>query len=248
MMQAPHPHLLTRKGDGPLLVILHGLGGAASREYGPVIDDPALAGRAVLRLDLPGFGLAPRPVDFSYSIADQAQGVADLLRARQGAPVDLFGHSMGGTIAIMVAGLCPGRIRKLVLADPNLHGGGGLLSRSIAAASVASYMASGHAEVADRMRAYGQQALAALWQMADPYATHLAASALVAGAAPSWRDRLARLAMPRHLILSRGNDAPEDRPLLAAVGVQIHDLPESGHFMSLDAPQALSRWIAQATA
>jgi pimeloyl-ACP methyl ester carboxylesterase len=100
-------------GEGPPLVLVHGLAGAAS-EW--VELAPALArGRRVIIPELPGHaGSAPLPV------APSLNGYADRVRivaAAEGAlPAPVVGHSLGGSIALRMAVRWPGDVRGVVLA------------------------------------------------------------------------------------------------------------------------------------
>lgn len=57
----------------------------------------------------------------------------------------LFGHSMGGSIAIEAAGLLGERVTTLLVSEPNLFAGGGEYSRRIAAQSETAFVADGYA-------------------------------------------------------------------------------------------------------
>jgi pimeloyl-ACP methyl ester carboxylesterase len=96
----------TRSGTGPVLVLLHGLG-SSRRAWNPVI--PALAGRFdVLAVDLPGFGdSAPVPPPGEPSPATLAASVAGLLDELGIARPHLAGNSLGGWVALELAGLRP---------------------------------------------------------------------------------------------------------------------------------------------
>jgi pimeloyl-ACP methyl ester carboxylesterase len=67
--------------------------------------------------DLPGFGRSEKPVDFSYSVHDQAEVVVGFLDAMGLKQVDLAGWSMGGGIVQHVAAKHPERVRRLILLD-----------------------------------------------------------------------------------------------------------------------------------
>lgn len=99
--------------DAPALVLLHGLGddGGTWEVVG------AEFGRhfRVFAIDLRGHGLSDRPGAYSFELMrDDVLGVMDQLGLDQ---VNLLGHSMGGTVAYLIAEEEPGRIERLVLED-----------------------------------------------------------------------------------------------------------------------------------
>jgi len=109
--------------DRPPLLMQHGwMDVAASFQF--VVD--AMAGeRHVLAFDWRGFGLTDPSGADSYWQADY---IADLDAAldvlffndHPARPIDLLGHSLGGNIVMLYAGLRPQRIRRLI----NLEGFG----------------------------------------------------------------------------------------------------------------------------
>jgi pimeloyl-ACP methyl ester carboxylesterase len=101
-------------GEGPPVVLLHGLGGAAANwvEVGS-----RLAHRhRVVALDLPGHGGSPRLA--GAGIAGFADAVAKAIGAAGAAPALLAGHSFGGHIAVAVAVRHPRLVRGLLLVAP----------------------------------------------------------------------------------------------------------------------------------
>ena len=109
-------YLAEGPANGPVVVLVHGLGGQAEdwRLLAPYL---AQAGSRVYLPDLPGFGRSERPADFSYSIHDQAETVAGFLDVLGLKQVDLGGWSMGGWIVQLVAVRHPERVRRLMLFD-----------------------------------------------------------------------------------------------------------------------------------
>lgn len=100
----PYTLFETRTGSGTPVVLLHGLSGS-SRWWSRNID--ALSKRhLVATVDLGRFGRLP----FAEVIALVARWIE-----RFGEPVHLFGHSMGGLIAVGVAAERPDLVRSLVL-------------------------------------------------------------------------------------------------------------------------------------
>ena len=111
----------------PPLVLVHGwMDVAASWQF--MVDafsDAFMAGRTIIAADWRGFGrtaslAAGNPAD-SYWFADYLADLDFLLdHYAPGQAVDLAGHSMGGNVAMLYAGIRPARIRRLV----NLEGFG----------------------------------------------------------------------------------------------------------------------------
>jgi 3-oxoadipate enol-lactonase len=99
-------------GDGPGVLLVHGLGGAASNW---VEVAPALARRArVVVPDLPGHGASP-PLAALGSLDAFADRLA-LLAEREGiTPTVVVGHSLGGVVALALARRWPDLVRGLVL-------------------------------------------------------------------------------------------------------------------------------------
>jgi len=90
--------------DGPLLVLMHGLGGTAELWRGVEALLPDRWPGGWLALDLPGHGRSPRAA--SYTFDAQAALVAEVLP--EGRDLVLLGHSMGGMVALALAGFHPG--------------------------------------------------------------------------------------------------------------------------------------------
>lgn len=110
--------------EQPLLVMVHGwMDTSASFQF--MVDalrqQPGWADRPIVAIDWRGFGLTEVPQTDSYFFADYL-GDLDLL-LDQLAPnqkIDLLGHSMGGNVVMLYAGVRSERIRKLI----NLEGFG----------------------------------------------------------------------------------------------------------------------------
>src|ERR1700681_4197302 len=72
---------------------------------------------ALIRLDLPGFGLTGPAPDGDYRAERYVRVVAALLDSLGVERTDIAGNSMGGRTALMFALEHPERVRKLILVD-----------------------------------------------------------------------------------------------------------------------------------
>lgn len=101
-----------RRGAGPALLLLHGLG-CDSSTWEPVID--ALAEHyTVIAPDLLGHGESDKP-DADYSLGGYANGMRDLLTVLDITKVTVVGHSLGGGVAMQFAYQYPDRTERIVL-------------------------------------------------------------------------------------------------------------------------------------
>ncbi len=91
-----------RRGQGPTLVLVHGIG-SQWQVWSPVLDRLA-ARRDVIAVDLPGFGeSAPLPSGVSPTIDAQADALLDFLGGLGVDRPHVCGNSMGGWIALELA-------------------------------------------------------------------------------------------------------------------------------------------------
>lgn len=235
-------------GGDPPLIFIHGLGCASSCDYPTIAADPALAGRRMLLVDLLGSGFSDRPADFAYTIDAQARTIVTLVHHLALGSIDLFGHSMGGSIAIVTASLLGERVRRLVVGEPNLDPGGGLASCRIAAMAEADYVAHGHDALVRASRAEGSATWATSLSLSAPWAVHRGATSLVAGGSPTWREMLYALRAPRTLLVGSQSLPDPDTERLPRGGVSVAIVPDAGHAMAWQNPSGAAAAIRQALA
>jgi pimeloyl-ACP methyl ester carboxylesterase len=101
-----------RCGDGPPLLLLHGIGDSADT-WRSVLG-PLAERHTVIAPDLLGHGHSDRP-RADYSVAAYACGMRDLLSVLDVERVSVIGHSLGGGVAMQFAYQFPERCERLVL-------------------------------------------------------------------------------------------------------------------------------------
>jgi pimeloyl-ACP methyl ester carboxylesterase len=101
------------KGEGPPLVLIHGLAGNL-HNFGYVMDRLA-ADYRVIAVDRPGCGWSERDGDNEARIPEQARMIAAMLEKEEIEPAVLVGHSLGGAVSLTMALNHPGRVRALAL-------------------------------------------------------------------------------------------------------------------------------------
>ena len=102
--------------NGPAVVLLHG-GSATWQDEGGLIE--ALSSHwHVYAPDLRGHGKSGR-VPWGYSVREYAADIGAFLQQVSG-PAALYGHSLGGVVAVMTASLYPREVRALLVGDAPL--------------------------------------------------------------------------------------------------------------------------------
>jgi pimeloyl-ACP methyl ester carboxylesterase len=100
-------------GDGPPLVLVHGLGGTI--ENWRAIGPPLATSHRVLVPDLPGHGHS-EPLPEARDVDALAEAVLAIAEEEQMRESVWIGHSLGGVVGIRAAVLRPDAVRGLVLA------------------------------------------------------------------------------------------------------------------------------------
>ena len=103
--------------DGVPVVLFHGTA-AWSELWFRTTDALAAANFRVIALDLPPFGFSDRPG--TYTRADQAARINDVLGVLKATPAIIVGHSFGAGAATELVMRYPERARALVLVDAAL--------------------------------------------------------------------------------------------------------------------------------
>ena len=222
------------------------------RMWEPQVE--TFAGRfRCLHPDLPGFGSAPLPPR-APSIQGQAEylaGVLDEARVRRAV---LCGFSMGGYIALAFAGLFPGRLDGLVLADTRAAADSEE-AKAARTGTAERVLAQGVGFLAESMpeKLFSKTALES-----DPHLVHRVGEMMrsqppggVAAALLAMRDRPDRTAeLPRipcpTLVLCGAEDVlsppREMRTMASSIpGARYAEIPGAGHLSNLENPGAFNR-------
>ncbi len=106
---------LDNQGPGPVVIGLHGfLDNASSLE--PLA--PHLQQTRFIALDLPGHGKSShRPHGAQYNQADYLQDIFALIQQQEWQQVILLGHSLGGILCSLFAGLFPEKVMGVISLD-----------------------------------------------------------------------------------------------------------------------------------
>jgi len=238
-------------GAGPAVVLLHGLGAAGSSDLvGTACRSPLVRHRRLV-IDFLGFGYSDRPPDFGYRLQDHAAAVAAVLDSAGLSRCWVIGHSMGGTVAIVLASQRPDLTAALVVVEGNLDPGVGTGSVRIAAWTEEAYLAHGHAgmlasiEAEARTGDPGWSAYAAAFRLADPRAVHRSAVGLLAAINPTARERLYDFTGPRAYVFGEDSLPDPDRERLGSAGVEVLVVPGAGHAMTVEAPDGFARVVGE---
>jgi pimeloyl-ACP methyl ester carboxylesterase len=235
-------------GREPVCLYLHGLGSASSADFPHIARHPQLASYRALLIDLLGYGFSDQPAAFSHTLAAHAEIIARLLDHLGLRQCHVIGHSMGGSIAIALAGARPDLVSGLVVAECNLDPEDATFSQTIIdqAKSEENYVSRGHAEVIAQAEGWAAAepllgSFPGTLRAADPRAVYRCSAALVEC---HLRETFFGLGMPRTYVFGAQTLPHHHEPLLEAGGVPIAVVPEAGHMMPGENPEAFTAIIA----
>jgi pimeloyl-ACP methyl ester carboxylesterase len=254
-------HLSGPHAKQPVLVFLAGQCTSVSSLLQTAMHSCIRGPRSIL-IDYLGTGFSDKPADFDHTMDSHAKTIAAVLDHEGIEKCCLVGHSMGGTVALLVALSRPDLVGRLVMSESNLEPGGGTGSRAIANVDERGFVTTNFPAMLDTWRqqsAAGDKAASfhfGFWSVADARAIHRQAVSLV-GLEPSLMRRYLALPIPRGFIIGEQNDPRvtgkrlPDTPFpdeLAPHGVLVRVVPDSGHFFMVDNPGGYAVAIADCLA
>lgn len=235
-------------GKGRNLVYLPGLSMPSVEQFLPVVTHADMFGHHSLLIDYIGSGCSDHSEKFDHSIESHARSVAAVLDYEGLKGCMVIGHSMGGTVGIMLSILRPDLVSNLIVAEANISPGGGEATRRIASYSEAEYLNEAHqkllqeltkAEIEGDMKA---AFINAAWSKADPAGLYKSSVALVE-LDVIFKEQFKKLSIPRTFIYGEEsipkdpNKARSDAPdpdELEAYDIRIAIVPKAGHAMMFD--------------
>jgi pimeloyl-ACP methyl ester carboxylesterase len=242
--------VLRRGGENvgrPPLVFLHGLGDSSIITFERIATHPALADYPTVLIDLPGFGHSTAPDSWPATMEHHAEAIAILLERLGLERSPIVGHSMGGSLALMVATRRPGNVSRLILAEPLLKREHSELAASLAKRNEQDFVSRGFdmlLRATRRQAARGDKAAQGFLvplQHASPAIMHRSAASLLADRSPSFLSLLETLPMGKTLLIGARTDVD---PGVIPPGVFLLRIPEAGHSMMSENPDAFASAIA----
>lgn len=107
-------------GEGPPIVLIHGLGGQF-RHWTYAVAEKLADDYRVISIDRPGSGYSERDSDDHAALSTQARMIADFLDAEGIERPLVAGHSLGGAVTLTLALEHPEKIAGFALVAPLTH-------------------------------------------------------------------------------------------------------------------------------
>lgn len=253
---------ITRAGDGPPLLLLHGFTGSAQSlcsHLKSLEQDFSL-----IAPDFPGHGSSDAPANAArYSIENCTADLFALLTRLEIPRSHLLGYSMGGRVALHFALSHPERVARLVLASA---------SPGLADPQERAQRAASDAALADKIEREGVPSFVEFWTNLPLFATQknlpesvraalyqqrlqnradgLANSlrGLGVGVQPSLWDQLPNLNMPTLLLagaLDRKFSIIAQSMSHAIPNARLDIIPNAGHTIHLEQPESFDQLVTQ---
>src|SRR5690606_29491738 len=112
----PRLHVADDVGEGPVVVLIHGIASTAATFTHLV---PLLApNHGVISIELLGFGESPDGT--TYSIEEHVDALERTIRSLKLKSVTVIGHSMGGLLMARYSRRNPNRVSRLILVHPTV--------------------------------------------------------------------------------------------------------------------------------
>jgi len=233
-------------GEEMPILFIHGLGCAGSFDYPEAAAQDALKNHRRILVDLLGAGYSDKPGNFAYSVDAHAEYLLEFIDYLNLGPFILFGHSLGGAVALSLADTCRDRLHQIILSESNLDKSSERsISRQIADMDMTEFIGRGFAALLDDSRENGNGMWAATLSVWLPKAAYLLSKSAAEGGNPSWRSILYTLECPRTFIFGEYSLPDSDVQVLTEHGIQIEIVRKAGHSMAWENPAGLAAAISR---
>lgn len=239
---------LDDESDGIPILFIHGLGCLGTVDYPSVAACSCLSENRKLIVDLLGSGISDKPENLEYTLSNQLTILKEFIDYLNLEKIIVFGHSMGGSIAINLANEIKKSQPTLIISEANLENGGGFFSSKIAAYAYSEFLTVGYAKIIAENYANGNTKWAESIKSTLPKALYDEAVSLVMGQTKSWRTVLYELPCPKTFIFGEKSLPDNDYMLLKQNNIHLEIVKNAGHSMAWENPEGLAQAIAHGIA
>lgn len=228
--------------DTPILFI-HGLGCAGSFDYPEVAAQTDLIEHRRILIDLLGSGFSDRPDNYLYTFKEHANYLYNFVQGLKLNKFIIFAHSLGGPIALELAGKCRENIETIILSEANLDKSSqGSSSYEFGTCQEEDFINCVFDEAVNE-NTIGNSMWAATLSVCSSTAISRISKSAVAGGDPSWREILYSLQCKRTFIFGEKSLPDDDKIELERRMINIEIVKSAGHSMAWENPKGLAEAI-----
>lgn len=231
-------------GEGLPILFIHGLGCAGSFDYVEIATKKEFLGHRRILIDLLGAGYSDKPLDFNYVVKNHAKYLSEFLEDLGLEQVIVFGHSLGGAIAIELCSLCEKRIERLILTEPNLDSA----TKGRTSWAVAQYTEENYKKSITRLIQYCESGKNTMWAATLknwlPEAAYQISRDAIVVRENSWRSLLYSIKVPRYFIFGEKTLPSTDFEELPKHNITVKVVENAGHSMAWENPEGLAEIIS----
>lgn len=225
------------------ILFIHGLGCAGSFDYIDIAIHDAISDHRRIVPDLLGAGYSDKPKEFTYNVKAHAKYLNEFIDDMGLERVIVFGHSLGGAVAIELCNLCKDKVDRLILSEPNLRPSiKGEASREFAniiyknleadlMLKIKEYEATGNTMWVSSLRNW------------LPKAVYEISKDAIVGGEPLWKDILSSFDFPCFFLYGEKSLLNKDYEELQNKNKNIRLIKDAGHSMAWENPSELAMAI-----